>query len=114
METLEKELNDRIPTIEERLRTFGTNVDDIIRNNITDAFIDLGYSIGEALATGASVIGAIGQSLLKSMSRFLGQLGEQLIAFGVAGLAFGKASLALTNPLTAVKAAPLQLQQVLH
>jgi phage host-nuclease inhibitor protein Gam len=109
METLEKELNDRIPTIEERLRTFGTNVDDIIRNNITDAFIDLGYSIGEALATGASVIGAIGQSLLKSMSRFLGQLGEQLIAFGVAGLAFGKASLALTNPLTAVKAAPFAI-----
>ena len=109
MESLEKELNDRIPTIEERLRTFGTNVDDIIRNNITDAFIDLGYSIGEALATGASVIGAIGQSLLKSMSRFLGQLGEQLIAFGVAGLAFGKASLALTNPLTAVKAAPFAI-----
>jgi hypothetical protein len=109
MESLEKELNDRIPTIEERLRTFGLNVDDIIRNNVTSAFIDLGYSIGEALATGGNVIQAIGQSLLNSMGKFLGQLGEQLIAFGVAGLAFGKVSLGLTNPLTAIKSAPLAI-----
>jgi len=109
MESLEKELNDRIPTIEERLRTFGLNVDDIIRNNVTSAFIDLGYSIGEALATGGNVIQAIGKSLLNSMGKFLGQLGEQLIAFGVAGLAFGKVSLGLTNPFTAIKSAPLAI-----
>ena len=109
MESLEKELNDRIPTIEERLRTFGLNVDDIIRNNVTSAFVDLGYSIGEALATGGNVIQAIGKSLLQSMGKFLGQLGEQLIAFGVAGLAFGKVSLGLTNPLTAIKSAPLAI-----
>jgi hypothetical protein len=109
MESLEKELNDRIPTIEEKLRTFGLNVDDIIRNNIAGAFIDLGYTIGEALATGANVIESIGKSLLNSMGQFLGQLGEQLIAFGVAGLAFGKLSIGLTNPLTAIKSAPLAI-----
>jgi hypothetical protein len=109
MESLEKELNDRIPTIEERLTTFGSNVDDIIRNNVTSAFIDLGYTIGEALASGANVIQAIGESLLNSMGKFLGQLGEQLIAFGVAGLAFGKVSLGLTNPFTAIKSAPLAI-----
>jgi hypothetical protein len=109
MESLEKELNDRIPTIEEKLRTFGLNVDDIIRNNIAGAFIDLGYTIGEALASGANVIESIGKSLLNSMGQFLGQLGEQLIAFGVAGLAFGKLSIGLTNPLTAIKSAPLAI-----
>jgi hypothetical protein len=47
--------------------------------------------------------------LLNSMGQFLGQLGEQLIAFGVAGLAFGKLSIGLTNPLTAIKSAPLAI-----
>jgi hypothetical protein len=107
--SLENELDERIPTIEGRLRQFGSNVDDIIRNNVADAFIDLGVSIGEALANGENVLKAIGQSLLRSFSRFLGQLGEQLILFGTAGLAFGKLSLALTNPLTAVKAAPFAI-----
>jgi hypothetical protein len=106
---LENELDERIPTIEERLRQFGSNIDDIIRNNVADAFIDLGVSIGEALANGENVLKAIGQSLLRSFSRFLGQLGEQLILFGTAGLAFGKLSLALTNPLTAIKAAPFAI-----
>jgi hypothetical protein len=39
----------------------------------------------------------------------LGQFGKQLIAYGIAGSAFGKLSLALTNPATAVIAAPLAI-----
>ena len=103
------QLNKGIPEVEQRLTNFAFNVNDILQNAVAGAFIDLGYTIGEALATGGNLIKAIGQSLIKSIGRFLGQLGEQLILFGTAGLAFGKLSLALTNPLTALKAAPLAI-----
>lgn len=103
------QLNKGIPAVEQRLTDFAFNVNDILQNAVAGAFIDLGYTIGEALAQGGNVIKAIGQSLIKSIGRFLGQLGEQLILFGTAGLAFGKLSLALTNPLTAIKSAPLAI-----
>lgn len=99
----------KTPKIEERLTTFAFNVNDILQNQIGGAFISLGDNIGQALATGGNVIQAIGQSLLQSIAGFLGQLGEQLILFGVAGGAFGKLSLALTNPLTAIQSAPLAI-----
>ena len=106
---LSNEIDSFAPSIIEKLTTFAFAVDDILRNSIGNAFLDLGNSIGEAIATGGNVIQAIGQSLLKSIGNFLGQLGQQLIAFGVAGLNFGKLSLALANPLTAIKAAPLAI-----
>ena len=80
-----------------------------MQNNVTAAFIDLGYSIGEALGTGGNVIKAVGQSVLRSFSRFLGQFGEQLIAYGVATIAFGKASIGLSNPFTAIPSGGLAI-----
>lgn len=94
----------RFTEFEQRVADFAFNVKDILQNNLTNAFIDLGYTIGEALGTGGNVIKAVGNSILKSFGRFLGQFGEQLIAYGVAAIAFGKASLALTNPFTAIPA----------
>lgn len=67
---------------------FAENVNSIIRNNLGEAFADLGYSLGEALAQGTGVIDALGGALLRSMARFIGDFGQQLIAVGVAGLAF--------------------------
>lgn len=94
----------RFTEFEERLTEFAFNVKDILQNNLANAFIDLGYTIGETLATGGNIVKAVGNSILKSFGRFLGQFGEQLIAYGVATIAFGKASLALTNPFTAIPA----------
>lgn len=94
----------RFTEFEQRVSDFAFNVKDILQNNLTNAFIDLGYTIGEALGTGGNVIKEVGNSILKSFGRFLGQFGEQLIAYGVAAIAFGNASLALTNPFTAIPA----------
>jgi hypothetical protein len=100
---------DKLPSLEERVASFAKNTNDLIKGNVTDAFIDLGYTIGEALSSGGNVLKAIGGSLLKSFGRFLGQFGEQLIAYGVAASAFGKVSAALANPATAIIAAPLAI-----
>ena len=100
---------DKLPTLEQQVSDFAFTINDLLKNNVTDAFIDLGYSIGEALASGGNVLKAIGGSLLKSFSRFLGQFGEQLIAYGVAASAFGKVSVALATPGAAIIAAPLAI-----
>jgi hypothetical protein len=109
-EQLETALNPkRFTEFEERITQFATNVRDLLQGNVTNAFIDLGYTIGETLAAGGNVFQALGQSVLKSFARFLGQFGEQLIAYGVAATAFGKVSLALATPGGALIAAPLAI-----
>jgi len=67
---------------------FSSNINLLVRDNLASAFTDFGLSIGDALAKGENVINAIGQSLLSSMAKFIGDFGQQLIAVGVAGLAF--------------------------
>ncbi len=110
LEQLETALNPKKFTdFEQRVSDFAFTVRDLLQNNLTDAFIDLGYTIGEALATGGNVIQAVGQSVLKSFGRFLGQFGEQLIAYGVATIAFGKASIGLSNPFTAIPSGGLAI-----
>lgn len=100
---------DKLPSLQERVADFAKQTNDLIKGNVTDAFIDLGYTIGETLATGGNVLKAVGGSLLKSFGKFLGQFGQQLIAYGVAASAFGKVSAALANPATAIIAAPLAI-----
>jgi hypothetical protein len=100
---------DRLPELEQRVADFAKTINELIATNVTDAFIDLGYTIGETLASGGNVLKAIGGSLLKSFARFLGQFGEQLIAYGVAAGAFGKLSVALATPGAAIIAAPLAI-----
>lgn len=100
---------DKLPDLQQRVADFAFTVNDLLKNNVTDAFIDLGYTIGETLASGGNVLKAIGGSVLKSFSNFLGQFGQQLIAYGVAASAFGKVSLALATPGAAIIAAPLAI-----
>jgi hypothetical protein len=100
---------DKLPELEARVADFAKTINDLIEGNVTDAFVDLGYTIGETLATGGNLLTAIGGSLLKSFGRFLGQFGQQLIAYGVAASAFGKVSAALANPASAIIAAPLAI-----
>jgi hypothetical protein len=95
-------LDSQIPGVIDRLTTFAQNVNDILKNEVAASFTDLSFAIGEALTSGGNVIKAIGQSLLDSIGSFLGQLGQQLIAYGVAGIAFGKltAAIAAGGPLS--------------
>jgi hypothetical protein len=100
---------DKLPSLQERVADFAKQTNDLIKGSVTDAFIDLGYTIGETLATGGNVLKAVGGSLLKSFANFLGRFGQQLIAYGVAASAFGKVSAALANPASAIIAAPLAI-----
>ena len=57
-------------------------------NNLPDQALasgitSIGQSIGEALANGTSVIGAVGMGLLKTLGSFLSQLGAKLILYGL-------------------------------
>jgi uncharacterized membrane protein YgcG len=86
------------------------NTFDLLQANVTDAFTDLGASLGEALASGTSVISSIGRSLLSSVGKLLGDFGKQLIAFGVAGLAYSKLIQSIfTDPITAAPKAGLAI-----
>jgi hypothetical protein len=103
LDDLEFQLN-KLPSLQQRVADFAFAVDDIIRNNLTNAFANLGFTIGETLANGGNVLKAVGASVLTSFADFLGQFGKQLIAYGIATTAFGKASLGLSNPVTAIPA----------
>lgn len=114
---LEQDIPDQLPFIdrlleslnpkkftefEERTAQFATTMLGILDNGLANAFVDLGQSIGEALATGGNVLSAVGKSLLGSVGKLLGDFGKQLIAFGVAGLAYSKLIKSLfTDPVTA-------------
>jgi flagellar basal body L-ring protein FlgH len=101
---------DQLPTFEQRIADFAFAVSDILDNNLGNAFADLGNSIGEALATGGNVLSAVGKSLLSSVGKLLGDFGKQLIAFGVAGLAYSSLIKSLfTDPVTAAPKAGLAI-----
>ena len=102
-------LDKEIPTFAERVKGLVASVNDTFVDRVPDSIENFSLAIGAALANGGNVIEAIGTSLLSSMAKFLGEFGKNLISFGFAGLAFGKLSVALTNPFTAVGAAPLAI-----
>jgi hypothetical protein len=102
-------LDKEIPTFEERVKGLVASITDTFRNNVPDSIENFSLAIGAALANGGNVIEAIGSSLINSFAGFLGEFGKQLIAFGFAGMSFAKLSLALTNPFTAIGAAPLAI-----
>ena len=86
------------------------NTFDLLIANANEAFSDLGTSIGEALATGTNVLSAVGKSLLSSVGKLLGDFGKQLIAFGVAGLAYSSLIKSIfTDPITAAPKAGLAI-----
>lgn len=68
-----------------------------IDNFLAGSIGDLGFAIGEALAQGANVIGAIGQSLAASFARFLSEMGDQLIQYGLLAKAKGAIDVALAK-----------------
>ena len=74
---------------------------DAVVNTITDSF----SAIGEAMATGGNIFSAAGNAILSGVGSFLGELGKQMIQYGVAALAMAVLSKALLNPITAVPAA---------
>jgi TP901 family phage tail tape measure protein len=95
---------------EQRTFDFVNSVALTVENGLFNTFSSLGDALGNALATGQNVFEALGASLLNSIAGFLGDLGKQLIAYGVAGTAFGKltAAIAAGGP-AAIAAGPLAI-----
>ena len=101
---------DKLPELEQKVADFAFSIADILDSNIYEAFNDLGTALGEALATGGNVLSSVGQSLLSSVGKLLGDFGKQLIAFGVAGLAYSSLIKSIfTDPVTAAPKAGLAI-----
>ena len=86
----------------ETMQAFNDEMNNIITSSLTDTFNNLGNSIGEALANGTSVLGAIGNTLIQSMGKFLSDMGGLLIKYGTLAVTKGKIDLALANPTPGV------------
>ena len=97
LEGVIKELDKEIPKLGQRIADLATQITDLLRASVPNAIADIGFSIGEALASGENVIGAIGKSLLSSIGTFLGELGQLLIQYAVAGISFGKLTTAIMS-----------------
>ncbi|GHE34942.1 tape measure protein [Sphingobacterium griseoflavum] len=72
-----------------------------LESTVESAISEMASSIGNALASGENVFSAIGSSLIKGLGNLAKSIGEQMIAFGIAGIALKKLML---NPYLAVAA----------
>ena len=85
------------------LQDFNDRASGIISGAIADTFAGLGEAIGNALASGGSVLESIGASLLSSLGGLLVQMGKMAIQIGVGLLAI-KTALKSLNPAVAIGA----------
>jgi hypothetical protein len=74
---------------------FAQQMQNVIGNNLVNAFSNLGDAIGNAFANGQNVFAAMGQSLLRSFGNFLSEMGDLLIQYGLFAKAKGKLDLAV-------------------
>jgi hypothetical protein len=71
------------------MQEFDAQVSDLINNSLASTFSQLGTAIGQALASGTSVVGAIGDTLIGLFSSFLSEMGDLLIKYGLLAKAKG-------------------------
>lgn len=79
------------------IENFSRDVEGLVAGSIADTFTALGQSIGEAMANGGSVFGAIGQTLLKSVAKFVGDMGKLLVQYGTMAVLKGKLDIAIAT-----------------
>jgi hypothetical protein len=79
------------------VNTLLINSAQLLQESLNSTLGNIGDALGNALATGQNVVKALGNSLLMSMADFLSQFGQQLIAYGTAGTAFGSLTEAIKN-----------------
>jgi hypothetical protein len=78
-----------------KLREFNESANNLIQGSIANTFSNIGYSIGNALANGGSVLSAIGGSIIQGLSNFLSDMGRKLIEYGTLAVIKGKLDLAI-------------------
>ncbi|MGJ1499624.1 tape measure protein [Sphingobacterium spiritivorum] len=72
-----------------------------LKNGLVDLISNTFSAIGEALGAGENILGAVGNAILSTLGGLAKQIGEQLIAFGTAGLAL---KFMIKNPYLAIAA----------
>lgn len=100
---LPEEVRTSLDAVTLALADFNNRANEIIKGAMVDTFAGIGSAIGNALANGGSVLGAIGQSLLASLGGLLVQMGKMAIEIGV-GLIAVKTALKSLNPYVAIAA----------
>ena len=68
---------------------FGEDLSALTGGAIADGITDAAAAIGQAIADGDNVIAAVGQSLIQTLSGFIGNLGSLLIEYGSLAVAKG-------------------------
>ena len=83
------------------LKEFNDQASQIITSGAAQGLGDIGYAIGEALASGTSVVKAAGKALLGGVATIAENLGQAAIKIGVTMIGI---KLAFKNPATAIAA----------
>jgi hypothetical protein len=83
------------------LKDFNAEASAIITNGAVNGLGDIGFAIGQALATGGDVVKAAGNALLSGVATIAEGLGQAAIKVGVGMIAI---KLAFKNPATAIAA----------
>ena len=97
IDDLERRISERLEALKEKAAEFTLDVGGMIQDSVTSLMEGIGVAIGD----GTSVIDAIGAALLGTLGGLAVQIGQQMIAFGTAGVALQKLTL---NPLLALAA----------
>ena len=74
------------------------SIGELVGDTIGGTIGAIGETIGAALVSGANVIQALGGTLLQAFGQFLSQLGDRLIAYGLAAEAFEFLTKSLGTP----------------
>ena len=90
-------LTEDITGVAAEVEEFANSISGLMGGAISDTISSLFSSIGEAMASGQSVVGALGQSLIASFGQFLSKLGKALIEYGAVAVAKGKLDIALAT-----------------
>ncbi|MVZ65043.1 hypothetical protein GQF61_04210 [Sphingobacterium sp. DK4209] len=90
-------LNEKLNSVRSTMAGIVLDVQSLVGNGISDMMSALGNTIAE----GGNWMEGIGKGLLKGLAGLSKSIGEQMIAFGVAGLALKKLML---NPMLAIAA----------
>jgi hypothetical protein len=79
----------------EQFNQFEQDLTNVINGSIANTLSQLSTNIGEALANGGSVLGAIGTTLIQGFGQFLSNMGDMLIKYGLLAKAKGAIDSAL-------------------
>ncbi|TYP89427.1 TP901 family phage tail tape measure protein [Sphingobacterium allocomposti] len=91
-------LNDKLTKLKSDLKGF---IELDLQNLVGNSVSTMMSAVGDALAQGGNIIDAIGAGIIKSLGGLARSIGEQMIAFGVAGIALKKL---MMNPYLALAA----------